>query len=116
MVSQRLTPKAGGGGRILINEIMGSNLRTRETIMLGESDVRSFYEIIEAQSTYGWTTFDQSLRRAFSTDVITEETAELYATNKTRMTRYIDDVNKERGLADDKPTGLRLDPSIQLSA
>jgi hypothetical protein len=26
------------------------------------------------------------------------------------MTRYIDSVNKERGLADDQPTGLRLDP------
>ena len=116
VVSQRLAPKAGGGGRILVNEIMGSNLRTRETIMLGESDVRSFYEIIEAQSTYGWTTFDQSLRRAYSTGVVTEETAELYATNKTRMTRYIDDVKKERGLSEDKPTGLRLDSSIQLSA
>ena len=116
VVSQRLAPKAGGGGRVLVNEIMGSNLRTRETIIHGESDGRSFYEIIEAQTTYGWTTFDQSLRRAFSTGVLSEETAQSYATNKTRMTRYIDDVLKERGLADDKPTGLRLDSSIRLTA
>ena len=116
VVSQRLAPKAGGGGRVLVNEIMGSNLRTRETIIHGESDGRSFYEIIEAQATYGWTTFDQSLRRAFAAGVIAEETAQSYATNKSRMTRYIDDVLKERGLVEDKPTGLRLDSSITLTA
>jgi twitching motility protein PilT len=108
VVSQRLTPKIGGG-RVLVNELMGANLRTRETIAHGETDGRSFYEIIEAQATYGWTTFDQSLRRAFEQGAITEETAQLYATNKARMTRFIDDAKKARGLAEDKPTGLRLD-------
>ena len=108
VISQRLTPKIGGG-RVLVNELMGANLRTRETIAHGESDGRSFYEIIEAQATYGWTTFDQSLRRAFEQGAITEETAQLYATNKARMTRFIDDAKKARGLAEDKPTGLRLD-------
>ena len=101
--------KAGGGGRVLINEIMGSNLRTRETVALGEGEARNFYDIIEAQATYGWTTFDQSLHRAYAAGSITEETAQLYATSKPRMTRYLDDVKKQRGLADDAPTGLRLD-------
>jgi twitching motility protein PilT len=109
IVSQRLAPKVGGG-RVLINEILGSNLRTRETIVHGEDDVRSFYDIIEAQATFGWTTFDQSLQRAFEAGTISEETAQLYATSKARMTRYIDDVKKKRGLAEEKPTGLRLDP------
>lgn len=109
IVSQRLVPKIGGG-RVLINEIMGSNLRTRETIVHGEDDARNFYEIIEAQATFGWTTFDQSLQHAYQAGVITEETAQIYATNKARMTRFIDDVKKEHGLRDEKPTGLRLDP------
>lgn len=109
VVSQRLAPKAGGGGRVLINEIMGSNLRTREAVALGETEGRSFYEIIEAQTPYGWTTFDQTLHHAYAEGRITEETAQLYATNKPRMTRYLDDVKKERGLAEEKPTGLRLD-------
>lgn len=113
VVSQRLAPKVGGG-RVLINEIMGSNLRTREAIIHGEDEGRSFYEIIEAQATFGWTTFDQSLRQSFEAGTITEETAELYSTNKARMTRFIDDVNKQRGLTDDKPTGMRLD--IEASA
>jgi twitching motility protein PilT len=108
VISQRLVPR-NGGGRALVNEIMGSNLRTRETVALGESDGRSFYEIIEAQATFGWTTFDQSMLRLYEDGVVTEETAELYATNKARMTRFIDDVKKERGLAEERPTGLRLE-------
>jgi twitching motility protein PilT len=108
VVSQRLVPRIGGG-RALVNEIMGSNLRTRETIALGESESRSFYEIIEAQATFGWTTFDQSLRRSYEEAIVTEETCELYATNKARMTRQLDDVKKGRGLKEDKPTGLRLE-------
>lgn len=108
VVSQRLAPRVGGG-RVLLNEIMGSNLRTREAIVHGEEDGRSFYEIIEAQATFGWTTFDQSLRQAFEAQAISEETAQLYSTNKSRMTRYIDDVKKQRGLTEEKPTGLRLD-------
>ena len=110
LVSQRLAPKMGSG-RVLLNEIMGSNLRTRETIALGESDGRTFYDIIESNATYGWTTFDQSLHRAFEAALISEETANLYATNKSKMTRYVDLVKKARGVESDGPTGLRLDLS-----
>jgi twitching motility protein PilT len=112
IVSQRLAPRIGGG-RVLVNEILGSNLRTREAVALGENEARgSFYDIIEAQATFGWTTFDQSLQRLFAEGEVTEETAQLYATNKARMTRFIDDVKKQRGLAQDKPTGLRLDMAL----
>ena len=108
VVSQRLVPKVGGG-RALVNEIMGTNLRVRETINLGEGESRSFYDIVEANATFGWTTFDQSLGRGYADGSIDAEVADLYATNKARMTRYIDDINKERGLVEDKPLGLRLD-------
>jgi len=108
VVSQRLAPRVGGG-RVLVNEVMGANLRTREVVVLGEGDGRSFYDIIEAQATFGWTTFDQSLRRLYEAGQVTEETAQLYATNKARMTRFIDDVKKQKGLEDERPTGLRLD-------
>src|SRR5205814_9145467 len=63
IISQRLAPKIGGG-RVLIPEMMGSSLRTRETILLGESDVRNLDEIIEAGSGQGWHTFEQSLLKA----------------------------------------------------
>jgi len=108
VVSQRLAPRIGGG-RLLINEIMGSNLRVREAIALGEGEGRNFYDIIEANATFGWATFDQSLYRAYQAGLITEETADFYATNKAKMTRFIDNVKKQRGLATDGPTGLKLD-------
>jgi twitching motility protein PilT len=47
IVSQRLVPKVGGA-RFALLEIMGANLRTQEAIRLGESEGKTFYEIIEA--------------------------------------------------------------------
>ena len=77
VVSQRLAPKIGGG-RQLLTEIMGHNLRTRETIALGEGENRSFYEIIEASAPFGWITFDQSILSAYEAAMISEETARLF--------------------------------------
>src|SRR6476619_4719307 len=74
VVSQRLVNKIDGG-RLLVTEIMGSSLRTRETITYGESENKSFQEIIEAGSSLGWHSFDQSIIGAYKAGLITEETA-----------------------------------------
>ncbi len=108
IISQRLAPKVGGG-RQLLTEIMGHNLRTQETIALGEGEHRSFYEIIEASSPFGWMTFDQSILKAYENELITEETARLYGSRKGRITRGIDLIQKARGLDTDLDSGLRLD-------
>jgi twitching motility protein PilT len=107
IISQRLVPKATGG-RILATEIMGSNLRTRETVLLGESDIRSFHEIIEANVQNGWHSFEQSLIAHFKESRITEETAILFSVNKPAMRKSLDVVKKEMFPGDDTPTGLRL--------
>ncbi len=108
VVSQRLAPQAGGG-RHLLMEIMGNNLRTRETIALGEGDHRSFYEITEASASFGWITFDQSILRAYENGVISEETAHLFSSKKGRVTRGIDLIKKTRGTDNQREAGLRLD-------
>jgi len=108
IVSQRLLPKIGGG-RHLVTEIMGHNLRTRETIALGETEGRNFYEIIEASAPFGWSTFDQSVLRAYEGGHITEETALRYASKKGRVSRGIDLIQKAQGISDGRDTGLRLD-------
>src|SRR5512145_957011 len=64
VLSQRLVPKQGGG-RFAMLEIMGSNLRTQESIRLGESEGKSFYEIIEASQPFGWQTFDHAALQAY---------------------------------------------------
>src|SRR5204862_4611840 len=53
VITQRLAPRIGGGRYPLV-EVMGSNLRTKESIKQGESEGKRFYEIIEASTTYGW--------------------------------------------------------------
>src|SRR3989440_10520668 len=108
IVSQRLAPKVGGG-RQLLTEILGNNLRTRETVAIGEGEHRSFYEIIEASSQLGWMTFDQCILNAFQNDLISEETARLFATRKGRVSRGLDLIQKARGVDSDLDSGLRLD-------
>src|ERR1700733_7675005 len=73
VVSQRLCPRINGGRYALI-EIMGSNLRTQEAIRLGESEGKTFYEIIEASYPFGWRSFDHACLEAYEQGIITEET------------------------------------------
>jgi twitching motility protein PilT len=96
VVSQRLVPKIGGG-RYALLEIMGANLRTQESIRLGESEGKTFYEIIEASHPFGWRTFDHACLETFENGVITEETALLYCTKRNVVSRGIDNTKKGRG-------------------
>jgi twitching motility protein PilT len=123
IVGQRLAPKLGGGRHALL-EIMGSNLRTKESIIFGESEGKSFYEIIEASATFGWRTFDMSCLDAYEQGILTEETALLYCSKRGAVQRGIDNVKKRRGesttefvlrMADKTESGSRLaaPPSLQ---
>ena len=98
IISQRLVPKKDGG-RLLVTELMGSNLRTREAIGVGENENRRLSDIIEAGHAYGWHSFEQSLIKAYEDDLITEETAILYCINKSQMRQRVDIVNKRRETA-----------------
>jgi twitching motility protein PilT len=98
VISQRLVPQKGVG-RLLVTELMGSSLRTREAIALGENENRRLSDIIEAGHTYGWHSFEQSLIKAYEEDLITEETAILYCINKSQMRQRVDLVNKRRETA-----------------
>ena len=89
VISQRLVPHKKRG-RVLITEVMGHNLRTQETISMGEADGRRFPDIIEAGRHAGWHSFEQSLLQAYEKDLITEETAMMYATNKPVMRQMLD--------------------------
>src|SRR5436190_4996250 len=107
IISQRLVPKVGGG-RYAMLEIMGSNLRTQETIRLGESEGKSFYEIIEASQPFGWRTFDFSALEAYEDGIITEETALLHCTKRGPVTRGIDNLKKTRGESTTTMNSLRM--------
>jgi twitching motility protein PilT len=107
IISQRLVPRVNGGRTALL-EIMGSNLRTKETVHLGESEGKTFYEIIEASYPFGWRTFDHSALEAFENGLISEETALAYCTRRSIVSRGIDNVKKRRGEATSEMANLRM--------
>lgn len=111
VLSQRLVPKVGGG-RFALLEIMGSNLRTQESIRLGETEGKSFYEIIEASQPFGWCTFDAAALEAYEQGLITEEIALLYCTKRGPVTRGIDNIKKTRGESTTTMNSLRMKAAL----
>ncbi|MCX6927355.1 MAG: PilT/PilU family type 4a pilus ATPase [Verrucomicrobia bacterium] len=107
IISERLVPKIGGG-RYPLLEIMGSNLRTEESIRLGETEGKTFYEITEASQPFGWRTFDFSALEAYEQGTITEEIALLYCTKRGPVTRGIDNIKKTRGESTHHMHSLRM--------
>lgn len=96
IVGQRLLPKVGGG-RVAALEIMGANLRVTDTILNGESEGKTFYEIIAASRTFGMQTFDQAILDLYREEKITEEAALNYCSRKGIVGRGIDSIKSERG-------------------
>jgi twitching motility protein PilT len=107
VVSQRLVPKLGGG-RFPLVEVMGANLRTQESIRMGEMEGKSFYEIIEANYPFGWRTFDHAALEAYDKGIITEETALLYCSKRGPTMRGIDNIKKGRGELTTSISSLRM--------
>jgi len=73
-------------------EIMGTNLRVKDTILNGESEGKTFYEIINAGKAFGMITFDDYIIQLYEKGLITEETATAYASRKGIVGRGIDSV------------------------
>jgi len=93
---QRLLPKVGGG-RVATFEVLGANLRVKDTILHGESEGKTFYEIIQAGTAFGMITFDQHIVGLYEKGLITHETAMAYASRKGEVGRGIDRVKAMRG-------------------
>lgn len=110
IVCQRLLPKEGGG-RVAAFEIMGSNLRVKDAILHGESEGKTYYEIIQAGKAFGMVTFDEYIVELFSKDQISEETAKAYASNKGIVGRGIDSIKSSRGQTTTDIGKLEVDKS-----
>ena len=96
IVCQRLLPKVGGG-RVATFEILGTNLRVKDAVLHGESEGKTFYDIMEASGAFGMVTFDQHLVGLFEDSLITQETAMAYASQRGIVGRGIDAIKSSRG-------------------
>jgi twitching motility protein PilT len=108
VVSQRLLPKIGGG-RAPAFEILRSNLRVKEAILNGESDGKTFYEMMQAGRPFGMTTFDDYIVDLYEQGLVTQETALAYSSHKAAASRGIDKVKSARGEATTDIKDLELD-------
>ena len=108
IVSQRLLPKVGGG-RVATFEILGTNLRVKDVILNGESEGRTFYEIMETSNAFGMINFDQHIVGLFEQGLITQETALAYCSHKGVVGRGIDSIKSARGEATTDIANLEID-------
>ena len=96
IICQRLLPKVGGG-RIAAFEALGTGLRTKEAILHGESEGKSFSDIIAQGQAFNMISFDSCIIDFFEKGSITEETAKAYASNRANIGRGIDTIKSARG-------------------
>ncbi len=108
VVSQRLLPKVGGG-RVAAFEVLRTNLRVKEAILNGESEGKTYYEMMQAGRPFGMTTFDENIIELYEKGLITQETALAYASHKAVASRGIDKVKSARGEATTDIRDLELD-------
>ena len=105
---QRLLPRVDGG-RVAAFELLGTNLRVKDTILNGESEGKTFYEIIEQSLAFDMMTFDQSISELYKAGLVSEETAMSYSSRKALVGRAIDSVKAARGEKTTSIEGLAID-------
>lgn len=108
IISQRLVPKVGGG-RIALLEIMANNMRIKDTILNGETEDKTFYDIVRNGDAYGMWTFDQHIVKLYVEGQISEETARAYATRRAVVARGIDTIKAGKGEKTTDIEGLAMD-------
>jgi len=108
VVGQRLLPKVAGG-RVAAFEVMGMNLRVQDAIINGESEGKTFYEMMQQAKPFGWMTFDDCIMEHYEHGLITEETALGYASKRPVVSRGIDQIKAERGQKTTDIDDLRMD-------
>ncbi len=96
VVSQRLLPREGGG-RVAAFEVLKNTLRIKELIQQGESGDKTFYSVLEAGGAFGMQTFDQHFLALFEAGAISEETALLSASDRSRLGLLLDRAKTVRG-------------------
>lgn len=114
IVGQRLLPKIGGG-RVAAFEVLRSNIRIKDSILNGESEGKTYYEIIQQGGAFGMATFDEFIIHLYEQGLISQETAMAYASRKGVAGRGIDMVKAARGEATTDIDRLEIDHQYRKS-
>ena len=83
IIAQRLIPRADGGERIAVVEILKANSRTRDGIEQGERPGRTLLDAIKASETEGMQHFDAEIAKLVRSGLADLETGLSFASNAT---------------------------------
>jgi twitching motility protein PilT len=108
VVSQRLLPRIGGG-RVAAMEILCTSLRIKNLIINGESEEKTFYNVLRDGSALDMRTFDQHLLELYRAGLITEESAISYSSHRSAIKQGLDTIKSERGERTSDIDGLHLE-------
>ena len=108
VVSQKLLPKIDGG-RVAAFEIMTTSLRVKDSILHGESEGRTFNEIIRDGKAKQMNTFDDYILHLYEQGLISEDVANAYAARKDIVGRGLDFIKSSRGEKTSKIETLEID-------
>lgn len=112
VVSQRLLPRIGGN-RVAAMEILCSSLRVKDLILNGETEDKTYYNVIKNGSAANMRTFDQHILELYSQGLITEQTSMSYCSHRNEMNRGIDTIKAERGEATTSLAGLSMEEEAE---
>ena len=83
IIVQRLIPRADGGERIAVVEILKSNTRTRDCIEQGERPGRTILDCLKASESEGMQHFDAEIAKLVRSGLVDLETGLSFASNAT---------------------------------
>ncbi len=113
VVSQRLLPRVGGD-RVAAMEILCTSLRVKDLILNGETEDKTYYNVIKNGSALDMRTFDQHILELYSNGIVTEQTAMTYCSHRNEMNRGIDQIKSERGEATTSLSGLSMEQESEI--
>lgn len=111
---QRLLPKVGGG-RIAAFEILSSNMMVKDIVLNGETEEKTFYDIMHNSRAFSMMTFDHCITEHYKNGLVTEETAMAYASRRAVLGRAIDAIKAAKGEKTTSIEGLAIDESYDKS-
>ena len=107
IVSQRLLPRIGGG-RVAALEILCTSLRIKDLIINGETEEKTYYNVLKEGSAHDMRTFDQHLLELYEQGLITEESAISYSSHRSEIKRGLDTIKAARGERTTSIDGLAM--------
>ena len=78
-------------------EILCTSLRVKDLILNGETEEKTFYNVLKAGSASHMRTFDQHLMELYEHGLITEDSAITYSSHRSEIKRGLDNIKSARG-------------------